>query len=119
MNHDPSLSARLRVLLVQALERHHPGCGAYTKFDQASGAAITRWRDHLPTDIEREMRAFSAGWAAASAAWASELRNRGSERARGNAPAMPRRPGGPRTAQAHQGARARLESLFKEDEKTS
>ncbi|WP_144630242.1 hypothetical protein [Bordetella genomosp. 13] len=115
MNTAPSLSSRLRVLLVQALERHSPGCGAYTKFDQASGAPVTRWREHLPQDVEREIRAFSAGWAAASAAWASEMRRRGAPDEHDARP-LPPRFGGPRNAQAKQRARGQLEALFQRDD---
>jgi hypothetical protein len=54
-----------RALLIQALERQWPGCGAHTKRDQKTRADKVVWSELLPAKLQDEIRAFIDGWNAA------------------------------------------------------
>lgn len=58
----PVIAQRSRALLIQAMERRWPGCGAHTKRHQVSGRDELVWSGLLAPDVQRDMRAFSAGW---------------------------------------------------------
>jgi hypothetical protein len=107
------LSARRRALLVQALERHWPGCKAHTKRDAVVVSEL------LAPQVRHEIGMYIAGWRAGTDAvlrvLQDELPFSGVDH-----PAMTDRPGRATPAPQSTGrrrersaaARAGLESLF-------
>lgn len=60
----PVIAQRSRALLIQAMERRWPGCGAHTKHNQNTKRDDVVWSHLLASPVQADIRSYVAGWEA-------------------------------------------------------